>query len=166
MATKQPEVEHVRKITSKVMLGDFAGEGGMADALFQRLVKEKKIPLYQIMGVVKAARTKTSDYGESIKFIGQFEATSLIEKGRVVRSSTCYLPRYIEEELYGLLGAGSQTHEAVTFAMEIGVQYDVKAATKYTYTARPLVNTTGGDELELLRQQVAKALPNPDKKAA
>jgi len=63
--------------------------------------------------------------------------------------------------LYGLLGTGANA-EGITFAFEIGIAYDGKAATKYVYTARPLVKASGGDALDLLRDQVnGKALPAP-----
>ena len=160
MATKATEIEYARKITNRVMLGDWAGETGIGEELMKRLLKDKAFPLYRVLGIAKAARPKTTDYGESIKFIGQFEAESLLDKGRRVQAASLYLPQFLEEELYGLLGAGG---EGVTFAFEIGVKYDSKAATKYVYTARPLVASTGGDALALLRDQVAgaKALSAP-----
>lgn len=162
MATKQIEVEYARKITNKVMLGEWAGESGLGEELLKRLLKDKQFPLYRVIGIAKATRPKTTDYGESIKFIGQFEAESLLDKGRRVQASSLYLPGFLEEELYGLLGTDGNHGDGVTFAFEIGVKYDGKAATKYVYTARPLVQASGGDALALLREQVATAaLPAP-----
>ena len=161
MATKATEIEYARKITNKVMLGEWAGEAGLGEELMRRLLKDKAFPLYRVIGIAKATRPKTTDYGESIKFIGQFEAESMLDKGRRVQASSLYLPGFLEEELYGLLGTGGN-NEGITFAFEIGVKYDGKAATKYVYTARPLVPASGGDALALLRDQVAgKALAAP-----
>lgn len=167
MATKQQqqEPEFERKITAKVMLGEHGAEGGLGEKLFARLMKEKAVPLYNLYGVVKAGRPKTNDYGESVRFIGQFEAESLLDKGRVVRSASCYVPKYLEEELYGLLSAHGANGEAgtVKFAFEIGIKLDMSAATKYVYTARPLMKAQGAsDEIALLRAEIAgKALPAP-----
>ena len=167
MATKaetkaaNPTVDFPRKITTKLMLRGHASEKkgvGITDEFLTRLMREKEIPLFNIIGIAKAARPKLTEYGESVGFIGQFEATSLIEPGYVARAPKVYLPGFIEEQLFGLMSAGQNN---VSFGFTIGIQYDAASGKKYIFTARPLLAPQGGDELDLLREQIAPALPAP-----
>jgi hypothetical protein len=158
MATKrQAEPEWVRKITVKSVTG------GITPDVFEKLVKVKNIRLMTLYGIAGSGKPKMTDYGESIGFLGEFEAVN-IQTGEVFRSMKAYLPKALEEMLYGILSTGGDGARA-SFACEIGVQYDPDAATKYVYSIKPLVNPVAGDGLELLKAQAhGKALPAPKAK--
>lgn len=160
MATKQTIPEPLRKITVRDVIGTSVDKD---EALIKRLMSAQKdvVPLARIIGIAKASKVKVTDLGESIAFIGEFKATALYgpAKGEQFTAAKCFLPKFLEEELYGLLGAGQ--HE-VPFGFEIGVKYDRTAATKYIYTAKPLLAAATGGALALLEAQIAgRALPAP-----
>jgi len=161
MATKQKDAEPIRKITVR----DVLGVAPKADpALMKTLLSKPKdvIPLMRVIGLARVSKLKVTDNGESFAFIGQFKATALYgeNKGSDFSAPKCYLPRFLEEELVGLLGSGN-TGEGIPFAFEIGVKYDAKSATSYIYTAKPLI-AAQSNALALIESQIAaKALPAP-----
>jgi hypothetical protein len=162
MATKKDEVERVRRITVREVLGGTGPDKD--DVLLGHLLKNKTetVQLAQVYGIAKAGRVKVTDVGESIAFIGDFKARSLYgeTKGQVYAASKCFLPKFLEEELYGLLGPANA--DGVTFAFELGVKYDKESVTKYIYTARPLIAAQTSGPLALLEAQISgKALPAP-----
>jgi hypothetical protein len=160
MATKEKIAEPIRKITIRDVLGTSVDKD---ETLLKRMMGAQKdvVPLMRVIGIAKASKVKVTDLGESIAFIGEFKATCLYgeSKGEQFTAAKCFLPKFLEEELYGLLGAGQ--HE-VPFGFEIGVKYDRTSVTKYTYTARPLLAAATGGALALLEAQiVGKALAAP-----
>jgi len=155
MATKKEvEPDWVRKITIKAVTGGITAE------VFEKLMKVKQMRLMTLYGIAGSYKTKMTDYGESVGFLGEFEAVD-IATGTVYRSMKAYLPKALEEMLFGILSTGGEGARA-SFACEIGVQYDPEAATKYVYSIKPLVNPVAGDGLALLKAQAhGKALPAP-----
>jgi hypothetical protein len=155
MATKkQIEPEWIRKITIKSVTG------GITPEVFEKLVKVKSMRLMTLYGIAGSFKAKLTDYGESIGFLGEFEAED-IATGATFRSMKAYLPKALEEMLWGILSSGGEGARA-SFACEIGAQYDPEAATKYVYSIKPLVNPVAGDGLALLKAQAhGKALPAP-----
>ncbi|MGH7886259.1 MAG: hypothetical protein ACREPG_00210 [Candidatus Binatia bacterium] len=161
MATKQKEVESLRKITIRDVLGTSVDKD---ESLLKKLMGAQTltVPLLRIIGIAKASKVKVTDVGESIAFIGEFEAECLYgdNKGSEYYAAKCFLPKFLEEELHGLLGSGTQN--GVPFAFEIGVKYNRDSVTKYVYTAKPLMAAQTGGALALLKQQLSgKALPAP-----
>lgn len=161
MATKQKEIETLRKITIRDVLGVSVDKD---ETLLKRLMGAQAavVPLVRLIGIAKATKVKVTDVGESIAFIGEFRARSLYGTTRDAeyQSAKCFLPKFLEEELHGLLGSGAQS--AVPFAFEIGVKYDRNSVTKYVYTAKSLIAAQAGGALALLEAQISgKALPAP-----
>lgn len=163
MATRQKEVEPIRKITIRDVIGGTAPK--QDEALMRKLLNAPRetVPLMRVYGIAKVAKLKVTDNGESFAFIGQFKAKSLYGPTKELEfsSSKCYLPKFLEEELVGLLGSPSS--EGVQFAFELGVKYDKASVTSYVYTARPLIASQGGGALAALEAQMAgkAALPAP-----
>lgn len=116
-----------------------------------------KIPLARIFGRSQGAKLKTSDYGESFAFSGNFEAVR-ISDGATFKSSKVFLPKTIE----GLLAAAhNESDEPIDFAIEVGVK-NAKNAFGYEWTVTPLIENTGAaDQLAHLRPAALAALPAP-----
>jgi hypothetical protein len=144
--------EPLRRITVKTVTG------GVTAALFAELSKEPAKPIWlcEILGIARAGKVKMSDYGESMGFIGSFEARDC-RTGKFYTGSKVYLPKFLEEELIGIMGIGSDTAKKATFALRIGVKFDMTAATKYVYVVQPLIKPQESDELAMLKQQIASA---------
>lgn len=162
MATKQKEIEPIRKITIRDVIGGIAPKHD--EALMRRLINAPKeaVALMRVWGIAKVSKLKVTDNGESFAFIGQFRATALYgtTKGGEYSASKCYLPKFLEEELVGLIGAGNP--DGVQFAFEIGVKYDKASVTSYQYNARPLIAANASGALAALEAQfTGKALPAP-----
>ena len=156
MAT-QPEIEYPRKLTIKTIMGN--------NPDVEELLKKegKRDNLCIIFGVATRAKPGQSDLGPYVKFLGQFRAQNLKDR-RQFESSVCILPRFLEEQLFGAMGAEGALN--VEFAFQISVKYDKEAATKYVYEARNLVPAKESDALAALTARVgeaSKALSAPKK---
>lgn len=116
-----------------------------------------KIALARVFGRSNGCKVKTSDYGESFAFSGNFEAVRLAD-GEVFKSSKVFLPKTIE----GLLAeAHSSSEDPIDFAIEVGVKH-AKNAFGYEWTVRPLIENTGAaDQLAHLRGPALAQLPAP-----
>jgi hypothetical protein len=121
------------------------------------LKEGEKLALARVFGRASNCKAKTSDYGESFCFNGNFEAIR-ISDGAVFKSAKVFLPKTIE----GLLAEALTSSEgAVDFAVEIGVKHAANAF-GYEWTVKPLVENTGqADELAHLRGPATAALPAP-----
>lgn len=144
-------MELLNKITMKAM--DVQPKVGA-------LAEGEKYAVAVIFGRSQGAKLKTSDYGESFAFSGNFEATRIAD-GAKFKSSKVFLPKTIE----GLLAAAhAESDEPIDFAIEVGVKY-AKNAFGYEWTVKPLIENTGAaDQLAHLRgaaDAALAALPAP-----
>lgn len=147
------EVSTPRKLTLKTI-------GAQPD--FEKLLKAdgKRMKLAHIYGVATKAKPGTSDLGAYVKFLGQFRAVNLATK-EVFESSAAILPKFLEEQLFGMLPEGGGN---VEFAIELSAKYDKDAATKYVYEAKSLLPAKENAQLADLTARVneaVKALPKP-----
>lgn len=147
------EVNTPRKITLKTI-------GVTPD--FEELMKAegKKMKLAHIFGVATKAKPGQSDLGPYVKFLGQFRAVNLATKDEY-ESSAIILPRFLEEQLFGMLPEGGGN---VEFAFELSARFDKDAATKYVYDARNLLPVKENAQLMDLAGRVkdaVKSLPKP-----
>lgn len=152
------QMKPVRKITVKAVYGAVDIEKVLA-------AKDTGLPIMDVYGIATAAKEGESDYGVYCKFIGQFRAVNL-ETGETFRSATLLLPRFLEEQLMGLLGGGAVAAE---FAVRIQAVYDKTSATKYVYVADSLVEAQESDAFKALEARVCeryKALAAPETIAA
>lgn len=133
--------------------------------------KDKTIPLMQVWGVAARGKVATSQYGESIGFLGIFKAVN-IGTGEIFRAPKFYAPRGLEEEIAGAMGDVLNAPRQVSFGFTISVSYDPESATKYVYTWDSIANTQESEPMLALEAALAKsgtvkkaalALPAPAK---
>lgn len=91
----------------------------------------------------------TSDYGDFIRFKGEFEAVNA-ESGETFRAGNMIVPGVLE----GLLDSAITADEnnAVDFAVEVWVEPSDRGNTGYTYSIKPLIQPEESDALAQLRQ--------------
>lgn len=148
-----PKGKQLRKISPKTVFGEIN---------FERLVKEKSIDIMDVYGVITRTSIVSSDYGDSVKFGGQFRAMNL-ETGELFRSSVLYLPKFMQDEIAGSMVEGSTAE----FAVRMRAEYNKESATKYIYMADTLVEAQEMDQFKALESKVnsaVKALPKPQPK--
>jgi len=126
------KIATIRKITVKAVCGKVDLKALLNDPSGRML-------LMRVVGVARRMKPITTDYGDSIGFIGEFRAVNT--KGEKFRSSKMYLPRVMEEELEGIISAGSEAE----FAFDISVVHDDELAIKYFYEATPVVEAQQSD---------------------
>ncbi|MHB8071873.1 MAG: hypothetical protein ACYDHF_08015 [Candidatus Cryosericum sp.] len=122
----------------------------------EKLLKaeNKEIALAHIFGLARKAAPDSSQYGDFIRFRGSFKAIN-IETGETMQSGSLILPSTAQELL---AGAFSEETTEVKFGFQIGVKYDPKVATKYTYTVVSLTPAAQNDPLLALEAQIKNEL--------
>lgn len=116
-------------------------------------------PLYTIIGVAQGVKEGTSDYGDWVGLLGQFEAVNR-DTGERFASANVFLPDVAQDLIVAQLRSGAQN---VQFAFTIGARVDDSSTVGYTYTAEPILAPDQKDPLEELRQSAFAALPAPEK---
>lgn len=112
--------------------------------------------LVQMYGVIRGSEVGTSNFGDFVKFKGEFEGVNL-ESGEVVRSSVLILPKMLENILKDSLPTGDDvTGLNVQVAVVIGVEPSEKGNTGYAFTVKPLIEPEVSDELAGLRGLASK----------
>ena len=99
-------------------------------------------------------KSKTSDFGESFQFTGNFEATRLSDNA-TFRASRLFLPKVIENLMADAL---QSSDEAIDFIVEIGVKFS-KNAHHYEWSVKSLMESTQADQLAHLRATATAGLP-------
>lgn len=132
---------------------------GLQSALLEKTALESKgVPVNVLIvgGFVTGMESGVSQFGNYIKFKGEFEGQNLLT-GEVYRSGKLLLPPIAE-------GPISQEFEQaeggrLKFAMQISVEENksTKGGVKYKYGVKPLVEPKSDDELSKLM----KSLPAP-----
>lgn len=143
----------VPKITIKSIAGAIDLEKILA-------AEGKQIQLAHIYGLARKAAPDSSQYGDFVRFRGSFKAVNL-ETGETMQSGSLILPSTAQELL---AGAFSEDTTEVKFGFQICVKYDVKVATKYTYTVVNLLAAAQNDPMKALEAEIShevKALMAP-----
>ncbi|RJP44495.1 hypothetical protein C4587_01790 [Candidatus Parcubacteria bacterium] len=153
--------ELVKKITAKGIVPDLAERvktpGDLYDADEKTIVAT---PVFHVYGLARKYDAERSQYGEYLRFTGDFEAVNL-KTGEVHRAGSMILPDIAENVLAGAMN--TEGAQAVQFALEIGVKPS-KSPVGYDYTVKPLVeNREAEDALTTLRAASRAALPAPSK---
>lgn len=104
-------------------IADEAGANGMA--------------VMRLVGRVSGRRDGTSQYGEWVALLGDFQAVNLIT-GELFAGGQAFLPKIITN----MIDTRVRDGEIVEIALELGVKPSVKGQTGYEYTVRPLVEPT------------------------
>jgi len=162
---KKPDVTNMQQLR-KLSIKAVCGEQDL-----QRILTEKKIALCDIFGIANRTKIVESDYGNAIRFIGQFRAVNL-ETGELFTSTRLYLPSMLEEELSSAMAQAAKNQDTqvnAEFGVRVFVLYDKSLATKYYYDVENIIAPQKTDAIEDLMARVwenRKALPAPGKKAA
>lgn len=152
----------VNKITTKAMdVQPVQGVVEIGDVKFAAafvfgkplLEKAPITPVARIFGRAASCKVKTSDFGESFQFNGNFEGVRLSD-GEVFKSPKLFLPKVLESLMADALTAS----EALDFVVEIGVKFS-KNAHHYEWTVKPLVESAAADQLAHLRGDALKDMP-------
>jgi hypothetical protein len=137
------KTEIVKKITVKAV------SGGLEKP-------EKPTPIMTVYGLLTDSKPDHSDYGDYIRFSGNFEAVNM-SNGEHFRSGRLILPGIAEGLLQGALE--QEGVESVQFALEIGIKPS-KSPVGYDYTVKPLIETSENDPLADMRGKLS--LPSPE----
>lgn len=141
----QPMPTIVKKLTPK----DVAGKPIVSIA--RELAESETVELYHTYGKVVSHKIVPSNtMGDSVKFIGQFEAVN-IETGEVFVAAQMFIPSVAGD----LLEAAIIDPEinSFEFGFTIGIKEDATAVKGYVYTCKSLVAPKNADALSGLRQQ-------------
>ena len=154
----------LKKISAKQVVGNV--KKVVADSLKN---DGDKMDLYNVIGIATGVKTGETDYGPWIAFTGQFEATN-IETGEVFQSGKCHMPEPLDQMIHDVIVQkdtdGNPAVESVQFAYTVGVKRRDDLQVGYEYTLREIVSADAADPLAALRDQSAKQLSAPAKKAA
>jgi len=150
-----------RKITESVITGGFKK---WFDALIAMSVQNGAVvtpapvmPLYSVIGFVHGGKPGATEYGEFIKFHGQFRATNAAD-GVITDAPTLIIPNFLAEALWAVVNAPGR-QSPVQIALKFGVQYDTAANTKYRFRIENLLAPSEHDPLEMLAAAVAAGQP-------
>lgn len=145
--TKAKEARQLRKITIATVYGTPDVE---------ELIKlnGKSLKICKIWGVAGRMKPGANDFGEFVRFVGDFRAVNL-NTGELFRSSVCLLPKFLEEDMAGAMASGADgATKQVEFGVEINVSFDKTAATKYVYNADSLIEPAESQALVALEQKM------------
>lgn len=101
----------------------------------------------------------TSDYGEFIRFKGEFEGVNA-DTGDSFRSGDMIVPGILESLLDSAITVDE--NNSVDFAVEVWVEPSDRSMTGYTYNIKPLIKPQESDALAELRNLAGGALPAPE----
>lgn len=141
------DINLVSKITVKTIKAQPA-KGSVKDAQM----------IATLYGRCTSKSAGTSDFGEFIRFKGEFEGVNA-DTGEQYRAGVLIVPKVLESMLDGAITPDSDDN-AVDFAVEVWVE-PADTMTGYTYNIKPLIEPSESDALSQIRQQ---ALPAPGKK--
>lgn len=116
--------------------------------------KNETVPIMDVWGVATRAKAGKSDYGDFLRFVGQFRAINL-RSGESFRAAVCLLPRFLEEELEGILGAPGTVN--AEFGVRITAKFDEDAASKYVYLADAIIEPAEMKLVAALTDRIGKA---------
>lgn len=94
----------------------------------------------------------TSDFGDYIRFMGEFEAVNAAT-GDAYRAGKMIVPGVLEGLLDSAISV--EDNEAVDFAVEVWVEPSERGNTGYTYNIKPLIKPKESDVLGELRALAA-----------
>ena len=148
--TQKPEIGLLKKISLRTVYG---GKTEILEAVMKD--RSKKIPLMRVYGEAIGIRTAQSreagDDGEKIKstgLVGEIQAVNLAT-GEAFFSTVCWLPQ-MAVDLVAAQFSPDDDLQKISFAFDIGAQWDEKSATSYMFTVDPLLELTPTDSMAKL----------------
>lgn len=115
-------------------------------------VKAEKA-IMRVFGIATKATAKTTNFGTSVEFKGQFKAVNLESKKEFI-AGKLFLPRLAENLLEGQF-VGGDTPNEVKFGFIITVKPSDNTI-GYEYGVEPLIKPTENDALALLESTLKK----------
>ena len=113
---------------------------------------EKDNLIATIYGRCTDKKAGTSDHGEFVRFIGEFEGINA-DTGEAYRSGNMIVPKTLEALLDQAIILDETN--AVDFAVEVWVEKNESSITGYSYLVKPLIKPAESDALASLRQLAA-----------
>lgn len=113
---------------------------------------EKDDLIATIYGRCTDKKAGTSDHGEYIRFIGEFEGINATT-GEAYRSGNMIVPKTLEMLLDQAITLDE--NNAVDFAVEVWVEKNESSITGYSYLIKPLIKPAESDVLANLRELAA-----------
>jgi hypothetical protein len=104
----------------------------------------------RVFGTSNKAKGVNTNFGESIEFGGNFEATNLLT-GEIYRGTRMFLPSLVSDMLYEQVKQADG--QDVQFAFDIGAD-SANTPNGYQYTITPLIAVAATDPLTLLKQSL------------
>ena len=139
----------VNKITMKSVCGapemqsvEIVDESGVKKTVLRGVER-----LYmRVVGVARGSENITSQYGDSIKFLGDFRAIN-IQTGEVFNAGNVFLPNIAESYVYNALEAvkHAEGFSGLELAFDIGVK-PASTPMGYEYTVKPLIEPATKDD--------------------
>jgi len=122
----------------------------------------KETFLMRVYGQANDFKVATSQYGDSLGFLGVFKAINAAT-GEEFTAGKCFLPKIVENQLGGILSG--ENAGSVEFAFDIGVK-PANNAFGYEYVVRPVLAPVEAPVITALEEKMGKlpALEAPKKK--
>lgn len=130
------------------------------EIVYQTVQKGIKQDVMRVFGQCDKIKLGNTQYGETVEFLGNFEATNILT-GEVYRGSRLFLPPVLTDMLRAEVVAAGET--GVQFAFDIGID-SANNAHGYQYTITPLSAPSQSDPLSMMKAALlanAPALPTP-----
>ena len=148
------EVEFLKKITTS--------EIGLPKSVIEKLTEanpDDNLEIARIVGIATSSEIKTTKYGDSIKFMGQFEAQNVVT-GQKYRAKILYVPSIAQDMIDTMMQAVPAGEECnVQFAIAITAKFrDTEEGTRFAFHANSLLKTTRAPDL---LDEIAGNLPEP-----
>lgn len=120
--------------------------------------KPKVISVLRVWGIVSGREPGTSQFGDYMRFKGEFAAINLVS-GEEARAQSALLPQLGETVVNSLFDKAAKDGGTAQIGLEITVEVNEsqKGGTKFRYGVKPLIEGKGEDALTIM----AKALPAP-----
>lgn len=121
---------------------------------------------FVVYGKLRRSTVASSNYGEYVRFGGDFEAVNE-QSGEVFRSSVFLSPGIMEDTLHSAIQAAQETDKAASaeFAVRFKTVKDAEAARGYVWKGEFLTKPSADDPLTRLRVSLegkVKSLPAPE----
>lgn len=147
---KGAKAKPLRKITIATVAGKVKGNAELMKKIIE--ADGQAVGLMDVFGIASKGKPGETQFGEFVKFVGQFRAVNLAT-GEVFAAPACILPTFLADDIYGAMTAGGEGVRNAQFAFRIGVFYAPESVTQYQYDAQPLIQPAEADALALLEKQ-------------
>ena len=131
------KTSYVKKLSVKTM--------NAIPANLKELENGARVAVAHFIGRADGVETGTTAFGDWKALTGVFKGVNL-ETGEIFRGAKCFMPDIAVEEIAARLAELEGNDSAIEFAVEIGIQRDIKLDAKgneigagYSYTMSPLI---------------------------